>query len=57
MNDKKSANAAARAKASVTEAIGKLTGDKVVEKKGAAQKRDADTEAAKLALTSTTKKL
>ena len=48
MNNDDSANAAARAKASVTEAIGKLTGDKVVEEKGAAQKREADSEAASL---------
>jgi uncharacterized protein YjbJ (UPF0337 family) len=50
MNDKRSPNAAARAKASVTEAIGKLTGDKAVEEEGAAQKRVADSEAARLSL-------
>jgi uncharacterized protein YjbJ (UPF0337 family) len=48
MNDKGSSNAAARAKASITEAIGKLTGDKAVEEEGAAQKRVADSEAASL---------
>ena len=49
MNDENSANAAARAKASVTEAIGKLTGDRVAEEKGAAEKRDAESEATRLA--------
>ena len=57
MNDKKSANAAARAKASVTEAIGKLTGDKVVEEKGAAQKLEADNMAAKSTFEPKTRKL
>ena len=56
MNDKKSANATARVKASVTEAIGKLTGDKAVEEKGAAQKSEADSQTATRAFKANAKK-
>ena len=46
MNDSKPAGAAKRAEGSLTEALGKLTGDKAVEAKGAAKKREGEVEAA-----------
>ena len=42
MNDKTPRPSAKRIEGSLTEALGKLTGDKAVEAKGAATKREAD---------------
>jgi uncharacterized protein YjbJ (UPF0337 family) len=41
MGDKRVSGAAKKVRGSITEALGKLTGDKAVENKGAAQKREA----------------
>lgn len=46
MTDKRVSGAAKRVRGSVTEAIGKLTGDKAAEAEGAAQKREGEAEAA-----------
>ena len=42
MNDKTPRPSAKRIEGSLTEALGKLTGDKTVEAKGAATKREAE---------------
>ncbi len=44
MNDETRRSAAKRIEGSLTEALGKLTGDKVVEAKGAATKREGEAE-------------
>ena len=44
MNDKTPHGSAKRIEGSLTEALGKLTGDKTVEAKGAATKREAEAE-------------
>ena len=44
MDDDRIPGAAKKVRASVTEAIGKMTGDEVIERKGKAQKRDAEAE-------------
>lgn len=46
MVDKRLSGAAKRVKGSVTEALGKLTGDKAAEAKGAAQKQEGEAEIA-----------
>jgi uncharacterized protein YjbJ (UPF0337 family) len=56
VNDKKLAGAAKRVQGSVTEAIGRLTGDKAGEAKGAEQKREADAEIAAAARSSRPRK-
>ena len=42
--DKKIDGAAKRVRGSITEALGKLTGDRLIEDKGALQKREAEAE-------------
>jgi uncharacterized protein YjbJ (UPF0337 family) len=44
MGDKRISGAAKKVRGSITEALGKLTGDKAVENRGAAQKREAEKE-------------
>ena len=44
MGDERISGAAKKVRGSITEALGKLTGDKAVENRGAAQKREAEEE-------------
>jgi uncharacterized protein YjbJ (UPF0337 family) len=44
MDDKRISSAAKKVRGSITEALGKLTGDETTEKKGAAQKKAAQAE-------------
>jgi uncharacterized protein YjbJ (UPF0337 family) len=44
MGDKRISGAAKKVRGSITEAIGKLTGDKAIENKGTAQRREAEAE-------------
>jgi uncharacterized protein YjbJ (UPF0337 family) len=44
VSDKRISSAAKRVRGSITEALGKLTGDSRTEKKGAAQKKAAEAE-------------
>lgn len=44
MGDERISGAAKKVRGSIMEALGKLTGDKVIENKGAAQKREAEAE-------------
>ena len=46
MSEKNPRGAAKRAEGSLTEALGKLTGDKAAEAKGAAKKREGEAEQA-----------
>jgi len=42
MGDERISDAAKRVRGSITEALGKLTGDKAIENKGTAQKQEAE---------------
>ena len=44
MGDERISGAAKKVRGSITEALGKLTGDKAVENRGTAQKREAEKE-------------
>ena len=44
MGDRRISGAAKKVRGSITEALGKLTGDKAIEKQGTAQKREAEAE-------------
>jgi uncharacterized protein YjbJ (UPF0337 family) len=55
MGDKRVSGAAKKVRGSITEVLGKLTGDKAVENKGAAQKREAEAELKASTLTKTAK--
>jgi uncharacterized protein YjbJ (UPF0337 family) len=46
MDEKRISSAAKKVRGSITEALGKLTGDNATEKKGAAQKKEAEVELA-----------
>jgi uncharacterized protein YjbJ (UPF0337 family) len=56
MGDKRVSGAAKKVRGSITEALGKLTGDKAIENKGAAHKREAEVELKASALRKVAKK-